>query len=397
MSTDQYLEMSDEDFLKINPDTSQQEEPGETPAAPVEPVSVGALELGDSNDEEPPASGSSESDPDPDESEDPAPSVEGSGTVVEPPAEATTDDKPPVDAGKTKPEGNPKAASEVVTEPDYKAFHDEIMKPFKANGRTVELKTPEEAIRLMQMGAGFGRKLQDLQPHLKTLKMLEKNNLLDETELSYLIDIRNKNPDAIKKLIKDSGIDPLDLNVEDNVSYTPQNHAVSDNEMKFQEALDEVRQNPTGNETISLINQTWDQESKALLWNSPEIISVIQSQRDNGIYDQIVSEIDRMKLLGNIPANTPLLKAYKIAGDALQAAGSFDTPPSATTTTTNPPAVVQPQVIATRREAPKAQVANNDKARAASVTPTTSRKAATVINPLEMADDDFIKQFQGRF
>ena len=51
----------------------------------------------------------------------------------------------------------------------------------------------------MQMGAGYGRKLQDMQPHLKTLRMLEKNNLLDEGKLSYLIDLDQKNPDAIKK------------------------------------------------------------------------------------------------------------------------------------------------------------------------------------------------------
>jgi hypothetical protein len=117
--------------------------------------------------------------------------------------------------------GDPKEPGSTEKTPDKKVdledFYAQVMKPFKANGRTIELKTPEEVIRLMQMGAGFGRKIQDLQPHLKTVRMLEKNDLLDPERLSFLIDINNKNPEAIKKLIKDSGIDPLDFNNEDNV------------------------------------------------------------------------------------------------------------------------------------------------------------------------------------
>src|SRR5690606_14448580 len=105
-------------------------------------------------------------------------------------------------------------------------------------------KTPEEAIRVMQLGAGYGRKLQDMQAHMKTLRMLEKNNLLDESKLSFLIDLEQKNPEAIKKLNKDSGIDPLDLNMDDNANYRPTNHSVSDTEVAFNEALKDVAAQP---------------------------------------------------------------------------------------------------------------------------------------------------------
>jgi hypothetical protein len=288
----------------------------------------------------------------------------------------------------------PKTETEQVT-PDYKAFYDQLIgKPIRANGKEITLRNPDEALRLIQMGAGYGKKLQDLQPHLKTLKMLEANDLLDPTQLSYLIDIRNKNPDAIKNLIKESGIDPLDLNPGDNVDYKPQDHSVSDAQIRFQEALEEVTSLPQGAEVVQIINQKWDAESKQLLWDSPEILSIIQTQKVSGVYDQIASEVDRQKLLGSIPPHTPFLKAYEIAGKAL-----FGQPQETTTTTPEVKAPVaqpatEPKVLATRPAAPKAPVKNDDKARAAAPTQATARKAAPVINPLEMADDEFLKTFK---
>jgi hypothetical protein len=307
-------------------------------------------------------------------------------------ADAKADPKAAPAADATK-KDEPKADAKPV---DLEAFYKQVMAPFKANGRTIEIKSPEEVIRLMQMGAGFGRKLQSLQPALKTLKMLEKADLLDEGKLSFLIDINNKNPDAIKKLIKDSGIDPLDLNIGDNASYTPKSHAVSDKEMAFHSALEDVQSLPGGNETVRIVNQTWDKESKAALWESPELLGVIQSQRENGIYDQIAAEIDRQRLLGQIPANTPFLKAYKLAGDHLQATNGFKLP-QAQAPIDKSGDTPQPQVIATRTAAPKPQVQNGEKAEAAASTKVTPKRAASApINPLQMADDEFLKQFEGR-
>ena len=337
--------------------------------------------------------------------------AQGDGTVTSEEVGAADDEagasvetaEPKVEAKPTDPTPTEEpvvAESKAEEAPmDYAGFYKQVMAPFKANGRNFELKTPEEAIRLMQMGAGYGRKIQDLQPHMKVLRMLEKNDLLDEGKLSFLIDVNQKNPEAIKKVLKDSGIDPLDLDMDNTVSYTPNDHAVSDKEVEFQTALSDVQEHATGQRTLQIINQTWDQESKAVLWDSPQILGVIQSQRDNGVYDQITSEIDRQKMLGNIPLSTPFLQAYKLAGDHLQATNGFRFSEEQTGQIQNQPETIpQSQVIATRSATPKAQVQNGDKAAAASPTIVSStRKANTTVNPLEMADDVFMKQFEGRF
>lgn len=450
-----FFGMSDDDFLKLGPSSSGSDEGASAPSSATEEDEQNDNqnnEQNQGNDDaanaggDDSAAGSSDSDDDADTAAsaegDPEPKGEGKAdegdddpsdddvSKAKPPAgkeQGKVADKPGEgDDGKNKskegeegkdkavtpdPKLDPKdvknAAPVVRSSKDMKpeelaGFYDQVMKPFKANGREIQLRTPEEAIRLMQMGAGYGRKLQDMQPHLKTLRMLEKNNLLDQEKLGFLIDINSKNPEAIKKLIKDSGIDPLDLNMDDNANYRPTDHSVSDNEVAFAEALKDVSSQPGGRDTIQHINSTWDQKSKEFLWGNPEVLAVIQDQRTNGIYDAITAEIDRKKMLGEIAPTVPFLEAYKIAGDALVASKSLTQPgsePAPQLTNAAPAQKADQQVgrvLGTRTAAPKSSATNSDKAKAAGSPTNSSRKAKETVNPLDMADDDFLKQFENR-
>jgi hypothetical protein len=295
------------------------------------------------------------------------------------------------------------AAALIEAKPvDHEAFYKQIMTPFKANGKTIELKTPEEAVQLMQMGANYTRKMQELVPHRKVLTMLQNNGLLDENKLSFLIDLDKKDPEAIKKLIKDSGVDPLEIDANVEPAYLEGNHRVTDEEVNFRSTLDELGSTEEGKATLQAINTRWDQASKETLWKNPETMAVIHAQRDVGIYDRIVAEMDRQTTLGTLPPGTPFLKGYKIVGDELTAANAFqdlkdkfhkvDTPVQETKV------VEEPKVVATRVGAPKASVKNDDAASAALSSRSTSSTAKEFVNPLAMSDADFLKlnQFNGR-
>lgn len=288
----------------------------------------------------------------------------------------------------------PIQSAESETPPDYKVKYDQIMAPFKANGKMIELKSPEEAIQLMQMGANYTQKMQQLVPHRKLLVMLENNGLLDEGKLSFLIDLEKKNPDAIKKLVKDAGIDPMEIDTDAEPAYREGNHRVTDEEVTFHTALEDLRSSPAGMETLQIISTSWDKASKDVLWQSPEIMGIISQQRENGIYDRIASEIDRQRTLGVISPTVPFLHAYKTVGDQLVAQNAFADLPNQQTTKTTAPVATAP--IATRVQAPKPTVTNGDRANAASPTRPTAGKANTMVNPLAMSDDDFLKQMDGR-
>ena len=273
--------------------------------------------------------------------------------------------------------------SQPAGEVDYKVTHEQIMAPFKANGKTMQVKSVEEAIQLMQMGANYTRKMQELQPHRKTLLMLENNGLLDEGKLSFLIDLDKKNPEAIKKLLQDAKIDPLDVDLEKESTYQEGNHKVSDEEAQFRLVLDELNSNPVGRETLQTINSTWDQASKEVLWKQPEVMNTIYQQRENGVYARITAEIDRRRTLGVIQVGVPFLEAYRVVGDELHKAGAFNDlfKPKAT--------AVAP--VATRAAMPK-PTGLDPKAEAAAVHRGSPSKTTSPLEAMQKAsDDEFLK------
>lgn len=395
------LEMSDEDFGKIPP--TEFKAPVETQEPkPIEEVKKEEEKPEDNQDDknksgdEDNENNSDSDNSDDDKGDDKSKSEDNKDEdkpedKSEKPLDGKESEKPvkegekPTDADK-KDEPKP----EVV---NYEEAYKKITAPFKANGKEIKVNNVDEAIRLMQAGAGFARKLQNLQPHLKTVRMLEDANLLDPNELSYLIDLHQKKPDAIKKLIKDSGIDPLDLNTNDDVTYKPTDRTVSDNDLAFRDVLDTVSSTDQGKELIGIINSSWDQKAKNALYGEPKLLEVIQSQYENGLYDQIVAEIDRQKLMGTISANETFFTAYKTAGDYLV---SQDKLKPAVKDNNGLPSGKQPTIIETRTASVKSQVKNDEKARAASPTNSTSRKAASTVNPLSVDDETFMKQFSGR-
>ena len=311
--------------------------------------------------------------------------------IPAPGSEATA----PAAAEPNKPAAEPTTPAAETAPVDYKAFHDQVMAPFQANGKTIQLRSVDEAIQLMQQGANYTRKMQAIAPHRKVLMMLENNGLLDESKLSRLIDLEKKNPDAIRALVKEAGIDPLDIDVHEESTYTPGNHAVPDEAIAFQTTLDEVSSTPDGQETVREITASWDPESKAELWKDPSILGTIHQQRISGVHDRVVAEIERQRTIGAIPANVSLLNAYRVIGERMTQAGAFQDLVAAQQAAQRP-AVQHP--VATRvASTAKPVVTNSGKVSIAAPTRTaTPRRAEAFINPLAMSDDEFMKQFANR-
>ena len=281
-----------------------------------------------------------------------------------------------------------KALADYSVEDKAAAF-DLLMGPIRANGRDIQMQTPEEARKLMQMGAGFTRKMQALQPRLRMVTMLD-NNGLDESALSFLIELHKKKPEAIQKLLSDSKFDPLTVDADKAADYVPVDHRVSDRDVAFQAVLEEVAISPTGKEFLNEISTQWDADSKQALYEDPNLLNVINAQRANGIYEQIMGEIDRRKTLGNLQG-TSTVQAYYDVGLDMQTKGLL------VPVGQKKEDAVQKQPIDTRVVKPPPKAVNGDKAKAASPpkSPPANGTPAEV-NFLELSDAEFLKQMEGR-
>ena len=368
-----YLDMSDEDMMNATPPTV---EPVVAPV--VEDKSAEVAPVVDAGDEEegdePPAKAAEAADED---GGTPAKEAAKAAEVVDPKGEV----KDPVDPAASKDDKPKEEAAPVNYEAEYKR----LLAPFKANGRDVQVSSVEDAISLMQMGANYNKKMAGLKPNLKLMKMLENNGLLSEEKIGFLIDLEKKNPDAINKLVKESGINPMDLDADKAGEYKPKIHTVDDREMELDTVLDDIQGTPTYNRTLAIVSKEWDGPSKQVIADQPQLLKLINDHVERGIYDLISKEVESGRMLGRLTGLSDI-EAYRQVGDAIQARGGFNHLGSSQAKPAAAPVVVQPK--------PKKVEDDklNEKRRAASSSPPiVSGTGTKEFNPLGLSDAEFEK------
>ena len=209
---------------------------------------------------------------------------------------------------------------------DFRAGYKEvsaIFEPFSANGREMKVDNIEDARRLMQMGAGAVKQNLTLKPQLKLVKMLQDNDLLDTDKLNHLIDLNKKDPKAIAKLVKDSGIDPLDINSADAEDYKPKNYETSDTQFALDQAIDSIKGNDSYDKSISVMGEQWDQKSRSIISENPEIVGVIDQHIQDGVFDIVQGHVDTERALGRLGGLSDV-EAYRQAAYDLKESGALE-------------------------------------------------------------------------
>ena len=271
---------------------------------------------------------------------------------------------------------------------DYEAEYKKLLAPFKANGKEMKVDSVNEAIQLMQMGANYAQKMTALKPNLKLMKMLENNSLLSEAKLSYLIDLDKKNPDAIKQLIQDSGIDPLDVDTSEKTSYRPNTYTVHDKEIELDTVLEEIQDTSTYSKTIDLVSNKWDEASRKIVVDNPQIIKLINEHMANGIYAQIDSMIQKQRMLGQLGGLSDI-EAYRQIGDQIYASGGF--------ANKAPEPTPQPKSTPKAKKQTDPKVASRKKAAAPTKSAPTKSAIPDDFNPLSLSDEEFEKLVSSKF
>lgn len=312
-----------------------------------------------------------------------------------------------VDAGKAEADSSKPDSKEDSTEKvddaerdsdqsavDYEAEYKRLLTPFKANGREIAVKSVDDAIALMQMGANYNKKMAALKPNLKLMKLLENNGLLSEEKIGFLIDLEKKDPAAINKLVKDSGIDPMDLDAEKASGYKQTAYTVDDREIELDTVLDELQGTPSYNRTLEIVSTKWDGASKQVIAGNPQLLKVINDHVQSGIYDLISKEMDNERVFGRLNGLSDI-EAYRQVGDALHAKGAFNSLAQGSSQNQQKPAAAL--VVVT----PKPKVEDDklkDKRRAASSTkPAAPTSVPKDFNPLSLSDEEFSKLVNKQF
>lgn len=192
------------------------------------------------------------------------------------------------------------AEKSVETEEvNYKEFYEKVaLAKFTANGREVEgFKNPEDLIRAQQMLHGYSDKMKVFKEYKKFLKPLEERGIVNDPEkFNLAMSLLDGDPEAIKKVLKEKNIDPMELDLED-IKYIPKVKLPSDAQLLIEETYEQAENLGVGSKFNKVISKDWDLPSLQEFVSNGAVRADLLQHLQDGTYDIVQNEIKKMELL----------------------------------------------------------------------------------------------------
>lgn len=364
MAVDNALSLTDEDFMRAMESQEDQDKTSETNIEDTQVTNTGSANS-DTNQE----------------NDDSNEETEGSEQ------EDDKEQSQEVDSGKqesdTKDTVEQNTENQETTQIDYKAFYETVTQDFKASGKTMPgVKEPEKFIKALQMATDYALKTAALKPVLKRVKMLEE---VSDEDLAEMLDFKKRNPEVIKKALKEANIDPLELDM-DKVNYVPQVQMISDSEYDFRETVDELSKDVKFNDTRQLILSGLDAKSKELALTDTRVLKALHQEVVSGRIEQIQAKALELRTFGSVDSSIPDLELY--------AAIARQMDQNSSTITQSNPSAVSAQVVSNTQTKQVTKEPNpelEDKRARAGIQTKPQSKVVKKYDPTKLSDDEFLK------
>ena len=364
MTVDNALSLTDEDFMRAMESQEDQDKTSETNIEDTQVTNTGSTNL-DTNQEN-------------DDSNE-----ETKGSEQEDDKEQSQE----VDSGKqesdTKDTAEQNTENQETTPIDYKTFYETVTQDYKASGKTMPgVKEPEKFIKALQMATDYALKTAALKPVLKRVKMLEE---VSDEDLAEMLDFKKRNPEVIKKALKEANIDPLELDM-DKVNYVPQVQMISDSEYDFRETVDELSKDAKFNDTRQLILSGLDAKSKELALTDTKVLKALHQEVVSGRIEQIQAKALELRTFGSVDSSITDLELYATIARQMDQNSS--------TITQSNPSAVSAQVVSNTQTKQVTKEPNpelEDKRARAGIQTKPQSKVVKKYDPTKLSDDEFLK------
>lgn len=166
---------------------------------------------------------------------------------------------------------------------------------FKAVGTEVDF-TLDELKELASKGLDYTKKMQEIVPWKKQIAMM-KEHKVSQDDINLLIDLKKGNVDAILSLMKENGIDPIDVDM-DKVSYKPNDYSTSDSQLQLRETVARLASDKeVYARTERVVDVEWDAMSRSKLLADPNMIEGLHNDIKSGLYDKVMPLAFKAKAL----------------------------------------------------------------------------------------------------
>ena len=194
------------------------------------------------------------------------------------------------EADKEQPKATEDKSDEVV-QPTQ-----EILK-VKANGQDYEFTLDEMKSQFGSIFAkaqDYTKKTQALKEYRKTIDIVQNAGLSDN-DLNLFADVLKGDKDAIAAVLKRTGVDALDLDVE-NVNYAPKNYGRNDTELAIKDIVDDISADKEYVITHNILEKQWDSKSREKFIEDPNMIKGLHIDVKSGLYDKLNPIMQKLKI-----------------------------------------------------------------------------------------------------
>lgn len=200
---------------------------------------------------------------------------------------------------------------------DTKEFFEKVaLAKFTANGKEVEgFKDPEDLIRAQQMLHGYSDKMKVFKEYKPFIKAMQERELTkDSDKFNLAMSLLDGDTEAIKQVLKDKNIDPMELDLED-VKYAPKNTLPSEAQLVIEEAYEQADNLGIGDKFGKVVSKDWDVASLQELVNNGAVRNDLMQHLKDGTYDDVQTEIQKMELLDSTGklSNMSSVDKYRLA------------------------------------------------------------------------------------
>ena len=194
-------------------------------------------------------------------------------------------------------EGIQETVDEQPTKEETKPTADTHKVPtfrLKADGTEFDL-TEDELKQLASKGMNYTKKMQDIKEYREHVSAI-KEAALSKDDINLMIDVLKGDKDALATVMKRTGVDALDVDVE-NSKYVPKNYGRNEVELEIEEVVETISRDPEYVTTKHIISSNWDKQSQMEFVKDPIKIAKLHEDVKNGIFDQVVPMMLKKKAL----------------------------------------------------------------------------------------------------
>jgi len=168
----------------------------------------------------------------------------------------------------------------------------------KANG--VEFEFTEQEIlekfdSTFRQALDYTKKTQELAPWRRTISAIKENGLSDE-DINLLIEAKRGSKEAVTAFLKQTGVDPLDLDMEQAQGYRPRTYGKDDTTVAIEEVVEKIYRDPEYTMTQDVVDRQWDNKSRQALSNDPSMIEGLHYDIRTGVFKDVYPEAIKLKL-----------------------------------------------------------------------------------------------------